>query len=61
MKINLDKCHLLVISCEKIKMEIGNIEIVNSTRENLLGGHFDNRLTFDYHISGLCKKASKRN
>ena len=57
MKSNPDKCHLLVSSCEKIKMEIGEIE--NSTCEKLLRVHFDNRLTFDYHISGLCEKASK--
>ena len=34
MKSNPDKCFLLVSSCEKIKMEIGD---------------FDNRLTSDYH------------
>ena len=60
MKSNTDKCHLLISSCEKIKMEIGNFEIENSTCEKLLGVHFDNRLTFDYHISGLCKKAGKK-
>ena len=41
-------------------MEIGDFEIENSTSEKLLGVHFDNRLTFDYFISGLCKKASKK-
>ena len=60
MKSNPDKCHLLVSSCEKIKIEIGDFEIENSKCEKLLGVHFDNRLTFDYHISGLCKKASKK-
>ena len=60
MKSNQDKCHLLVSSCEKIKMEIGDFRIENSTCEKLLGVHFDNSLTFDYHISGLCKKASKK-
>ena len=60
MKSNPDKCHLLVISCEKIKIEIGDFEIENSKCEKLLGVHFDNRLTFDYHISGLYKKASKQ-
>ena len=60
MKSNPDKCHLLVISCEKIKIEIGDFETENSKCEKLLGVHFDNRLTFDYHISELCKKASKK-
>ena len=60
MKSNPDKCHLLVSSCEKMKMEIGNLEMDSSTFGKLLGVHFDNRLTFDYHISRLCKKASKK-
>ena len=60
MKSNPDKSHLLVSSCEKIKIDIGDFEIENRKCEKLLGVHFDNRLTFDYHISGLCKKASKK-
>ena len=60
MKSNPDKCHLLVNSREKIKVKIGDFEIENSTCEKLLGVHFGNRLTFDYHISGLFKKASKK-
>ena len=59
MKSNPNKCPLLVSSSEKIKMEISEFERENSACEKLLGVHFDNRLTFDYHISGLCKKASK--
>ena len=45
MKSNPVKCHLLVSSCEKVKMEIDDFEIENSTCEKLLGVHFDNRLT----------------
>ena len=41
-------------------MELGNFKTDNSTCEKLLGVHFDNRLNFDYHISGLCKKAGKK-
>ena len=36
MKSNPDKCHLLVISCEKIKIEIGDFETENSKCEKLL-------------------------
>ena len=36
-----------------------DFEIENKTCEKLLEVHFHNRLNFDYHISGLCKKASK--
>ena len=60
MKSNPDKCSLFVSSCEKIKTKIGDFEIENSTCEKLLGVPFDSRLTFDYHISKLCKKASKK-
>ena len=60
IKSNPDKCYLLVSSCAKIKIEIGDFEIENSECEKILGVYFDNRLTFDYHISGLCKKASKK-
>ena len=41
-------------------METGDFKIGNSKCEKLLGVRFDNRLTFDYHISGLSKKASKK-
>ena len=60
IKSNPDKCHLLVSSCKKIKMEVGDFDIENSTCEKLLGVHFDNSVTFDYHMSELCKKASKK-
>ena len=40
-------------------METRDFKIENRTREQLLGVHIDNRLTFDYLISELCKKASK--
>ena len=41
-------------------MEVGDFDIENSTCEKLLGVHFDNSVTFDYHMSELCKKASKK-
>ena len=37
-------------------MEISDFKIENS---KFLGVHFDNRFNFFYHISELCKKASK--
>ena len=57
MKINADKCHLLVRSNEKVTIKIGSHEIANTKREKLLGVHLDNGLSFDYHISEICKKA----
>ena len=56
MKSDPNKCHLLVSSCEKIKRKKRNFQIKNSTCEKLLGVHSENRLNFDLHIIGLCKK-----
>ena len=41
-------------------MKIGDFEVKNSTCEKLLGVHFYKRLTFDYHVSGLCKRTNKK-
>ena len=45
MKSNLDKCHLVVSSFKKIKIQIGDFKVETSTCEKLLEVHFDNRLT----------------
>ena len=60
MKSNADKCHLLVSSNEKVTIKIGSNEIANIKREKLLGVHLDGGLSFDYHISEICKKASHK-
>ena len=60
MKSNADKCHLLARSNEKVTIKIGSHEIANTKREKLLGVHPDNGLSFDYHISEICKKASRK-
>ena len=60
MKSNADKCHLLVSSNEKVTMKIGSHEIANTKREKLLDVHLDSGLSFDYHISEICKKACRK-
>ena len=60
MKINADKCHLLVTANNTIKIKKGNFDITNSKSEKLLGVKFDHKLSFDDHISELCKKASSK-
>ena len=60
MKNNADKCHPLVSSNEKGIIKIGSHEIANSKREKLLGVHLDSGLSFDYHISEVCKKANRK-
>ena len=59
-KGNPDKCHLLVSTNEKIKINIGDFSIENSDCEKLLGVKIDNKLTFDYHVSDMCKNANRK-
>ena len=60
LKGNTDKCHLIVSSDDPTEMKVGESVIKNNTGEKLLGINIDNKLTFDEHISGLCKKAAKQ-
>ena len=50
MKINTDKCHLLVSTNNTVKMKIGNFDITNSKSEKLIGVKFDHKLSFDEPI-----------
>ena len=56
MKSNADKCHLLFSSNRKVKIKIGSHEIADTKREELSGVHLDIQLSFDCHISEICKK-----
>ena len=60
MKINAEKCHLLVSTKNTVKIKIRNFDITNSKSEKLLGVKFDHKLSFDDHISELCKRASRK-
>ena len=60
MKSNADKCHLLVSSNEKVIIKIGSHEIANDKSEKRLGVHLDIGLTCDYHISEICKEATRK-
>ena len=60
MKSNSDKCHLLVSTNDNVVIKIGNFRIENTKRERLLGIQFDNKLSFDYHLSEVFKKASRK-
>ena len=59
MKINADKCHLLVSTNNTVRIKILNFYKTNSKSEKLLGVKFYRKLSFDDHISELCKKTSK--
>ena len=60
MKRNTDKCHLIVSTDEPIEIQVGESLIKNSTCEKLSGVKIDNRLNFDTHVKGLCKKANNK-
>ena len=57
-KLNEDKLHLLVAGYkhESIWAKIDAARIWESNKQNLLGVHIDKTLSFDEHVSKLCKK-----
>ena len=60
MKANADKCHFLVSSDKVCTAKIEDFSIKNSTEEKLLWAKFDSNLSFEGHITSLCKKASQK-
>ena len=50
IKINADKCHLLVSTNNIVEIKTGNFDIAKSKSEKLLGVIFDHKLSFDDHI-----------
>ena len=46
MKLNTDKCHLLLNSLEPNVLKIGDLNLNNSLSEKLLSITFDGRLKF---------------
>ena len=59
MKINADKCHWLVSKNNTPKIKKFS-DITNSKSEKLLGVKFDHKLSFNDHISEICKKATRK-
>ena len=56
LKSNAYKCHLLVSRNDKMSMNVDGFKIDKSETEKLLGVKFNKKLTFDHHISNICKK-----
>ena len=56
MKLNKDKCHLLVGGYKhgSIWAKAGDARIWKSNKQKLLGIHIDRKLFFDKHVSNLC-------
>ena len=64
MKMNSDKCHLILSSNDDSKKIELKGEFINNTQgQKLLGVHFDYKLklqTLDTNIETLCKKSGKK-
>ena len=56
-KANRKKSHFLLTSNEEVNLNLNDLIIKNSKPEKLLGINIDNFLTFDEHVSKLCKKS----
>ena len=62
MKLNDDKCHLMIFGSTTnfTTIKIGNAEIKESYSEKLLGIIFDKKLSFKQQFEDLCKKANQK-
>ena len=54
------ECHLLVTDNYEVSANINESEIESSEKEKLLGISIDAALSFEHHITSLCKKASQK-
>ena len=62
MKLNADKCHLLISGFRHQShwCKIGDAKIWESSKQKLLGVTIDNRFKFDSHLEKICKETSKK-
>ena len=58
IKLNIDKCHLLLNSQGPNTLKIGDLHVNNSLSEKLPGITFDCKLKFNKHIEDICQKTS---
>ena len=60
LKVNPDKFHLILSNTDQnFSVNVDQYEISKGNYEKLLWVTIDNKLKFDKHVSGLCKKASQ--
>ena len=60
LKINADKCHLLVSSSDAVSMRVSEYGIKNSECEKLLSVKLDNKQTFEKNITDDCRNFSRK-
>ena len=59
-KANPKKSYFLLTSNEEVNLNSDDLIIKNIKSEKLLGINIDNFLTFNEHVSKLCRKASQK-
>ena len=61
LKMNTDKCHLLVPKhIDNVFLNVNNEKLIAESKVKLLGITIDNKLDFNEHVSNICKKASQK-
>ena len=62
MKLNPDKCHLLIFAGRNADMSvrIGETMVTESVEEKLLGVTLDKNLNFKGRFNAICKKAGQK-
>ena len=62
MKLNSDKCHLLVCGhkFESMICKIDDTQVIETNIVKLLGIQIESKLTFKNHMETICKKASQK-
>ena len=62
MKLNGDKCHLIIGGNKKelLTTTIGEHSVKETEKERLLGIQIDRELKFDHHVNIICRKAGKQ-
>ena len=62
MKLNTDKCHLLISGFKHQWhwAQLGDFKIWESAKEKLLGITIDRNLNFETHINNICSKANRK-
>ena len=58
MRVNKDKCHLLLSIKEKVTMKIGETEIKSRSCKKLLGIKIHDKLIFNEHLNFIIDKAT---
>ena len=59
MKLNTDKCHLLLNNQDPNTLKIGDLLINNSLNEKLLSITFDCKLKFNQHMEDICQSITE--